>query len=56
MVSQTKTQSHQPEWAFCFLKCPTLCQGQIALDKVPSKYTRNVLVMLSLKEKNLMNP
>jgi hypothetical protein len=38
------------------VKCPTLCEGQIALDKVPSKYTRNFLVMLSLKEKKLINP
>lgn len=34
-----------PRWAFCFSKQHTLCRGEIHLDKVPSAYTKNVLLM-----------
>ncbi len=31
-------------WALQFSKCPALCQGEILLDKVPSRYNRNFLL------------
>ncbi len=31
--------------AFFFSKCPALSQGEIPLDKVPSRYTRNFLLV-----------
>jgi hypothetical protein len=34
------------EWALQFSKCPALCQGEILLDKVPSRYTRKFLLVL----------
>jgi hypothetical protein len=47
------------KWAFHFSKHPTLCGGEILLDKMPSKYTRDFLLVvttsycLSRREVNL---
>jgi hypothetical protein len=46
------------KWAFHFSKHPTLCQGEILLDMMASKYTRDFLLVvtsycLSRREVNL---
>jgi hypothetical protein len=35
------------KWAFHFSKQPTLCRGEILLDKMPSKYTRDFLLVVT---------
>jgi len=39
------------EWAFHFSKCPTVCGRKVLLGNVPSRYTRNFLLVLYIMDK-----